>query len=114
MEVIKPIRQHVTAKLRVCAYARVSTDSADQLNSFASQVQYYTNYIESRADWELVDIYADRGITGTDAHKRDEFLRMMEDCRKRTGEIIIPLRQKHCGLHCCDSGTETTGRDGDF
>lgn len=89
VEVIKPIRQHVTAKLRVCAYARVSTDSADQLNSFASQVQYYTNYIESRADWELVDIYADRGITGTDAHKRDEFLRMMEDCRKRKIDQIL-------------------------
>ena len=89
VEVIKPIRQHVPAKLRVCAYARVSTDSADQLNSFASQVQYYTNYIESRADWELVDIYADRGITGTDAHKRDEFLRMMEDCRKRKIDQIL-------------------------
>ena len=66
-----------------------ATDSADQLNSFASQVQYYTYYIESRADWELVDIYADRGITVTDAHKRDEFLRMMEDCRKRKIDQIL-------------------------
>lgn len=89
VEVIKPIQKHVTEKLRVCAYARVSTDSADQLNSFASQVQYYTNYIESRSDWELVDIYADRGITGTDAHKRDEFQRMMDDCRNRKIDQIL-------------------------
>lgn len=89
VEVIKPIQKLVPAKLRVCAYARVSTDSEDQFNSFASQVQYYTRYIESHADWELVDIYADRGITGTDAKKRDEFLRMMEDCRNRKIDQVL-------------------------
>ena len=63
-----------------CAYARVSSDSADQLNSFASQVRYYTNLISGNENWTLVDIYADRGITGTSTAKRTEFQRMMEDC----------------------------------
>lgn len=68
-------------KLRVAAYARVSSDSADQLNSYLAQVDFYTKYISSREDWELVDIYADEGISGLDARKRDEFNRMIADCR---------------------------------
>ncbi len=47
------------AKLRVAAYARVSSDSADQINSYLAQVDYYTRYIGENEDWELVDIYAD-------------------------------------------------------
>lgn len=69
------------AKLRVAAYARVSSDSADQLNSYLAQVDYYTRHIGKNPDWELVDIYADEGISGLDARKRDEFNRMLADCR---------------------------------
>ena len=69
------------AKLRVAAYARVSSDSADQLNSYLAQVDYYTRHIGENPDWELVDIYADEGISGLDARKRDEFNRMRADCR---------------------------------
>ena len=65
VQVIAPLHVSEPAKLRVCAYARVSSDSADQLNSFASQVRYYTNLISGNENWTLVDIYADRGITGT-------------------------------------------------
>ena len=46
-------------KLKVCAYCRVSSNSDDQLNSFAVQVKYYTKYIESRKEWEFVDIFAE-------------------------------------------------------
>jgi len=46
-------------RTRVAAYCRVSTDSEDQLNSYKSQVQYYTDYITEKAEWVLVDIYAD-------------------------------------------------------
>ena len=77
IQVIAPLRAREPAKLRVCAYARVSSDSADQLNSFAAQVRYYTNLIAGNEDWTLVDIYADRGITGTSTAKRTEFQRMM-------------------------------------
>ena len=55
--------------LRVAAYCRVSSDSADQLNSYASQIQFYTEYIGQHPDWELADIYADEGITGTKTEK---------------------------------------------
>ena len=73
------------AKLRVAAYARVSSDTDDQINSYIAQVDFYSKYISAREDWELVDIYADEGITGLEARKRDDFNRMMEDCR--TGKI---------------------------
>lgn len=69
------------AKLRVAAYARVSSDSADQFNSYLAQVDYYTRHIGENPDWELADIYADEGISGLDTRKRDEFNRMMADCR---------------------------------
>lgn len=89
VHVIEPVHSHEPAKLRVCAYARVSSDSADQLNSFASQVRYDTNLISSNEDWTLVDIYADRGITGTSTAKRTEFQRMMADCRKGKIDRIL-------------------------
>ena len=44
---------------RVAAYARVSTDHEDQQSSYEAQVDYYTNYIQSRSDWEFSGIYAD-------------------------------------------------------
>ena len=89
IQVIAPLHVSEPAKLRVCAYARVSSDSADQLNSFASQVRYYTNLIAGNEAWTLVDIYADRGITGTSTAKRTEFQRMMEDCRKGKIDRIL-------------------------
>lgn len=78
--VIDPITPE-KVKLRVAAYARVSSDSADQLNSYLAQVDYYTRHIGENPDWELIDIYADEGISGLDARKRDEFNRMLADCR---------------------------------
>lgn len=54
-----------TKRRRVAAYARVSTEKDEQLNSYEAQVDYYTNYIKGNAEWEFVDIYADEGITGT-------------------------------------------------
>lgn len=78
--VIDP-RKPEAAKLRVAAYARVSSDSADQLNSYMAQVDFYTKFISSREDWELVDVYADEGLSGLEARKREEFNRMIADCR---------------------------------
>lgn len=69
-------------KLRVAAYCRVSSDSEDQRNSFAAQNAYYTEFITGKENWELVDIYADEGITGTSAKKRPDFQRLLTDCRK--------------------------------
>lgn len=63
-------------RLRVAAYARVSSSSDEQLNSFAAQNRYYTELISNKDNWQLVDIYADEGITGTSIEKRDDFKRM--------------------------------------
>ena len=82
--------QENTRKLRVAAYARVSSNSEDQKHSFAAQNAYYSKLITDNSNWELADIYADQGITGTSIDKRDDFLRMMEDCRKgRIDRILV-------------------------
>ena len=76
--------------LRVAAYCRVSSDSEDQLNSFAAQNAHYNTMISTHDRWELVDIYADEGITGTSAQKRGDFQRMLADCRKgRIDKILV-------------------------
>lgn len=77
------------AQLRVAAYTRVSSDSDDQLNSFAAQNRYYAELISSKAEWRMVDIYADEGITGTSAAKREDFQRMMTDCRRGLIDQIL-------------------------
>ena len=68
--------------LRVAAYCRVSTASDEQLNSYAAQNRYYTDLIAAHSNWKLVDVYADEGISGTSAEKRDDFQRLMADCRR--------------------------------
>ena len=68
--------------LRVAAYCRVSSDSADQLHSYAAQIQYYTDLIQNHDGWDLVDVYADEGITGTRMDKREDFNRLLADCHK--------------------------------
>ena len=76
--------------LRVAAYCRVSTDSDDQINSFTAQNNHYTEMITAHDRWELVDIYADEGITGTSAKKRKDFQRLLADCRKgRIDKILV-------------------------
>jgi len=75
--------------LRVAPYARVSTDSEEQLNSYKSQVMYYTDLVKKRNDWLLVDIYADEAITGTQVTKRENFQRMINDCMDGKIDMII-------------------------
>ena len=70
------------AILRVAAYCRVSSDSSDQLHSYAAQIHYYTDMIQNHDGWELVDVYADEGITGTRMDKREDLNRLLADCRK--------------------------------
>ena len=86
---IEPAERPQNVRLRVAAYTRVSSDSEDQLNSFAAQNRYYTELISSKAEWRMVDIYADEGITGTSVTKRDDFQRMMADCRRGLIDQIL-------------------------
>ncbi len=81
--VIQPtITEEKVVKIRCAAYCRVSSDSEDQLNSFMAQTRYYSQVFENSETEELIDIYADEGITGTREDKRDEFQRMLKDCRR--------------------------------
>lgn len=81
--VIDPtVQEKVEHKLQVAAYARVSSDSVDQLNSFAAQIKHYTEIFNSHEEWGIVDIYTDESITGTRADTRPDFQRMLKDCRK--------------------------------
>ena len=76
-------------KTRVAAYARVSTDMADQLHSLAAQIAYFTEHIRQHEDWELVEVYYDEGITGTSVKKRDGFNRMIADCEAGKVDTIL-------------------------
>ena len=88
--IIIPAQDKIIArKLRVAAYSRVSSSSEDQLNSYRAQNQYYSELISGNPDWEMVDIYADSGITGTSVDKREDFKRMMADCRKGKIDRIL-------------------------
>jgi DNA invertase Pin-like site-specific DNA recombinase len=82
-------RKDFAKKLRVAAYCRVSTDSEDQINSYKSQVQYYTDLINSKSEWVFVDIYADEAITGTQITKREDFQRLINDCMNGDIDMII-------------------------
>ena len=73
----------------VASYCRVSTDKDDQLNSFESQQRYFREYIDRQPDWELYEVYADEGITGTSTKKRAQFNRMINDARMGKFKLII-------------------------
>ena len=76
-------------KLRVAAYARVSTDNEEQEGSYDIQVKYYTGLIKGNPDWEFAGVYADDGISGTYTAKRGGFMQMINDCRERKIDKII-------------------------
>ncbi|MGX7092523.1 recombinase family protein [Hutsoniella sourekii] len=76
-------------KLKVAAYCRVSTESEEQSGSFTTQVNHYTNYISKNPEWQLVDIFADEGITGTNTKNRREFNRMIDECMEGNIDLII-------------------------
>ena len=74
---------------RVAAYCRVSTKQEEQLNSYETQVRYYTDRINREPGWKLAGIYADKGITGTSMKKRDEFNKLIRQCKRGKVDMII-------------------------
>ncbi len=76
-------------KRLVAGYGRVSTDALEQQSSYEAQVDYYTEYINSREDWEFVGMYADEGITGTSTKKRKGFNDMVQDALDGKIDLII-------------------------
>src|SRR5574344_1911333 len=86
---ISPITRQAMAKSRVAAYCRVSSNSADQQSSYANQIRVYTSMIQKRRDWELVEIFADEGLSGMNAENRTEFQRMIRMCELHQIDLII-------------------------
>ena len=76
-------------KKKVCAYARVSTDTEDQLHSFNAQKEEYERKIKENNEWDFVGLYADEGISGTSIKKRPEFVKMIDDAKKGKIDLIL-------------------------
>ncbi|MDE6852185.1 MAG: recombinase family protein [Lachnospiraceae bacterium] len=76
-------------KLRVAAYARVSTEKDDQANSLASQKNYFANYISNQSNMELSEVYIDEGIGGTQTRKRAGFNQMVQDALGGKFNLIL-------------------------
>lgn len=127
------VKGKVVDRMRVAAYCRVSTDSEDQLNSYKSQVQYYTEMIKKKADWSLAGIYADGAITGTQVTKREDFQRLINDCMNGDVDMIITksisrfarntldtlkyvrmLKEKHIAVYFEDEKINTLTMDGEL
>ncbi len=87
--VVIPAKNRTDEIVRTAAYARVSSDSEDQLNSFAAQIRYYTELLKNSENTVFIDMYADEGLSGTSAAKRTDFQRLMDDCRKGKIDRIL-------------------------
>ena len=92
-----------TTRLKVAAYCRVSTDEEEQENSYDAQIGYYTEKIQTNADWTLAGIFADEGISGTQAKKRPEFLKMIRLCKQRKIDLILTKSLSRFARNTVDS-----------
>ena len=92
-------------KLRVAAYARVSTDLEEQEGSYEAQIAHYTSMIQNNPDWEFAGMFADEGISGTQAKKRPEFLRMIAACENGEIDMVITKSISRWARNTLDSLT---------
>lgn len=90
-------------QLRVAAYARVSTDRDDQANSFDSQVKYFNDWITRQKGWNLANVYADEGITGTSTQKREQFNQMIQDALSGKIDVILTKEVSRFARNTLDS-----------
>ena len=89
--------------LQVAAYCRVSTDDKEQKTSYEAQIEYYTEKINKNPEWKFAGIFADEGITGTQAKKRPEFLKMIRLCRKGKIDMILTKSLSRFARNTVDS-----------
>lgn len=90
-------------KRRVAGYARVSTDKDEQFTSYEAQVDYYTQFIKSHADWDFVKVYTDEGISGLGTSKRDGFNEMIQDAMSGSIDLIITKSVSRFARNTVDS-----------
>jgi len=89
--------------LRVCFYARVSTDKDEQLHSLQSQISFFNDYISKVPNWKFIGSYIDEGISGTQVKKREEFLRMIEDAKRHKFDLILTKEISRFSRNTLDS-----------
>lgn len=102
-ELLNQERMLIDNKRKVAAYCRVSTDNEDQANSFESQQRYFRQYIEHNPDWELFEVFADEGISGTSTKKRKEFNRMIACAKSGDFDLIITKEISRFARNTLDS-----------
>ena len=94
-----------TVKRKVAGYARVSTDMEEQQTSYAAQVDYYTNFIKARPDWEFVRVYTDEGISATSTRHREGFQEMVRDALAGRIDLIVTKSVSRFARNTVDSLT---------
>ncbi|MBQ9232922.1 MAG: recombinase family protein [Lachnospiraceae bacterium] len=88
---------------RVAVYARVSTGDPNQTSSYELQKNHYSDFVKNHEGWDLVDIYADEGISGTSLKHRDAFNRMIKDCKDGKIDIIVTKSVSRFARNIIDS-----------
>lgn len=83
-----PAKPKEQKRIRVAAYARVSSDKDAAFHSLEAQIEYYRDYVAVHPDWDLISIYSDNGISGT-TDNRPEFQRMLRDCRDGKIDLVV-------------------------
>ena len=94
-----------TARRKVAGYARVSTDSDEQFTSYEAQVDYYTRFIHSHADWDFVKVYTDEGISAVTTRHRDGFNEMIADALAGKIDLIVTKSVSRFARNTVDSLT---------
>ena len=106
---IHSVRQELRYKsvydipLRVTYYARVSSESDEQLNSLDNQIAYYENFIRKISSWEFVPGYIDEGLSGISTKKRENFNRMIEDSHDGMFDLIVTKEISRFARNTLDS-----------
>ena len=106
MEIKEEIRHGKTIyelPLRVCYYARVSTDHEVQATSIVNQVDYFVQYIQGISGWKNLGGYVDEGISGKDVKARTDFMRMIDDAKKGKFDLILTKSVSRFARNTIDS-----------
>ena len=96
---------NIAQKRRTAAYARVSTDSDEQLTSYEAQVDYYTKLIQSREDLEFTTVYTDEGISAVNTKKREGFKQMVADGLAGKFDLLVTKSVSRFARNTVDSLT---------
>ena len=89
--------------LRVSYYARVSTEHIEQMTSIVNQIDYFIKYVSGISNWVLVDGYVDEGISGKEAKRRDNFIRMINDSESNKFDLVLTKSVSRFARNTIDS-----------